>query len=324
MFFPQQKMLALPSTPIFFDVGGVGVSFISHAHGDHAVKSALKVICSSETFELAKQRGYVKKSARIINAVEGANITLLDAGHVFGSKQLLIENGSRFLYTGDLCLSPSLTSGVAQVTECDELLIECTFGSPRFKVPSRLELGQQMAQWTVKNEKQNAISIIGGYSLGKAQEIIAHLNEAGVTPLVPKVIEEVSTCYNSLGHKLKFISLETQEGQEQLNRSFTAVMPLSKVNLELGYALTQGYGRSVKLAVCSGWTVEYVKPGITGFALSDHADFNELTQFVQDTEAKKVYCTYGFEEEFARSLQRKGIDAVSLKKVSKKDNQQLL
>ncbi len=317
-------MLSL-STPIFLDVPGNGTSFISHAHADHAVKSASKIICSPETLALSRCRGYVKKNVEVVESVEGAKLTLLDAGHVFGSKQILIETTSKFLYTGDLRPSSSLTSGNAQVAECDELLIECTFGLPRYVFPSRMQVGGQMAAWAVGNEKRGAITIIGGYALGKAQEIIAHLNEAGIVPLVPKVIEEVTTCYNSLGQRLKFISLESQEGQAQLSHAgFTAVMPLSKVNLNLGYALREGYNKEVRLATCSGWNVDYSKPGITGFALSDHADFNELTTFVAQTGAKKVYTTYGYCDEFAASLRRKGIDAVSLNQLNAKDGQQIL
>lgn len=325
MFSPAERKIAL-STPIFLDVGGDGTSFISHAHSDHVVKSALKIICSPETLALSKCRNYVKKTAEVVdvNEVNGGKVTLLDAGHVFGSKQILIENGTKFLYTGDLRCSPSLTAGQAEVTQCDELLVECTFGLPRYVFPSRMEVGQQMAKWCQNNEKNGAISVIGGYALGKAQEVIAHLNKTGITPLVPKVVADVSSCYNSLGQKLEFIPLESQEGQECLRGGFTVVMPLSKVNLDLGYALREGYGRDVRLAICSGWTVDYRKPGITGFALSDHADFNELASFVEQTGAKKVYCVYGYCDEFAASLRRNGIDAVSLNSLKHKGGQQLL
>lgn len=326
MFLPAERKIAL-STPIFLDVGGKGISFISHSHSDHVVKSAEKIICSPETFALSKCRNDVKKTAEVVNhlnEVEGAKITLFDAGHVLGSKQILAENSSRFLYTGDIRCSPSLTAGQAEVTQADELLVECTFGLPRYVFPSRMGVGQQMAKWAKNNEKNGAISVIGGYALGKAQEVIAHLNEAGIVPLVPKVVADVTQCYNALGQNLKFIPLESQEGQENLRGGFTVVMPLSKVTLDLGYALKSGYGRDVRLAVCSGWTVDYRKPGIMGFALSDHADFNELMQFVQDTGAKKVYCTYGSCDEFAASLRRKGIDAVSLTALKQKSGQQLL
>ncbi len=328
MFFPANRKVELEPTPIFLDVKGEGTTFISHAHSDHAVKSAHTVISTPETMSLLRCRNYVKKSVQHVShgQIAGAKVTLLNAGHIFGSSQIKIEkNDSTFLYTGDLALSESLTAGSAELTQCDELLIECTFGLPRYVFQPRMEVGQQVGQWALKNEKRGAISIVGGYSLGKAQEVIAHLNEAGITPVVPTQIANVSKCYNDHGAKLNFVDLATHEGQSCLKGGFTAVFPLNEVSTDLGYVLRQGYSRDVRLAHCSGWCLSYSSPGITGFPLSDHADFNDLTKFVEYSGAKKVHCVYGSSQEFAASLRRKGIDASAIVQPSKKtDGQSLL
>ncbi len=311
-------MLSL-ETPLYLEAKGNGNTFISHAHSDHVVRSASKVLCSEETFALLKCRRYVKKT---VEKIDVNGVKLLPAGHVLGSCQLLAEREHSFLYTGDFRPSPSLTSKAAQQVNCDELLVECTFGLPRYSFPTRVEVGQEIAKWASQNEKRGEISVIGGYSLGKAQEITAHLNEVGIATLVPEPIEQISKVYNSFGVKLDFISIKSSEGQEQLKKGFTAVFPLNKATLELKYILKQGYSREVRLAHCSGWTVDYKKLGIEGFPLSDHCNFNELLAFVKNTEAEKVYCVYGYANEFASILRHEGIDAVSLKEVSK--NQQLL
>ncbi|MBI4406710.1 hypothetical protein HY571_02245 [Candidatus Micrarchaeota archaeon] len=305
--------------PLFLDSKGDGTSFVSHAHSDHVVKSAKKILCSSKTFALLKCRKYVK-NADHVEKIQGCKSKLLNAGHVFGSSQLLVENGHSFLYTGDIRPSPSLTAGQAEPVACDELLVECTFGLPRYVFPTRIEVGQQVALWAGQNEKRGAISVIGGYSLGKAQEVIAHLNEAGISPLVPKVIADICRVYNFFGCRLDYV--EINEANDLLSGAFTAVMPLAKVTPALGFALRQGYGREVGLAHCSGWTVDYSKQGVKGFPLSDHADFNELVEFVEATHAKKVYCVYGFANEFAAFLCNNGINAVSLKEIPK--NQRVL
>ena len=47
--------------------------------------------------------------------------------------------------------------------------------------------------------------------------------------------------------------------------------------------------------------------------MSDHCDYSELLRMVRQSGAETVYTTHGFEEEFARDLQKKlGIDAVPL------------
>jgi len=49
----------------------------------------------------------------------------------------------------------------------------------------------------------------------------------------------------------------------------------------------------------------------TGFVLSDHADFYELTQAVQATEAQHVICTHGYTDIYSRFLNSKGIYATT-------------
>ncbi|MFH0713903.1 MAG: hypothetical protein V1722_04660 [Candidatus Micrarchaeota archaeon] len=311
MFNPSSHSVSLGSASLFLDVKGkAGVTFVSHGHADHAVKSASQLLCSKETMALLKVRKYAKAETQRIDVIaDEAKVSLHNAGHVLGSRQVLVENGARFLYTGDLGVSESLTAGAVAVPQCDELLVDCTFGAPRYVFPSRVEVGGEVAKWTLANERKGIISIIGGYSLGKAQEIIAHLNEAGITPVVPKVIAEVSQVYNEHGCKLQFVSTETQEGQSCLTGGFTAVFPLNLVKHNLGYAVREGYCREVRLAHCSGWTLDYRRPGIAGFPLSDHCDFEDLLNFVERTGAKKVHCTASHASEFALALQRKGIDA---------------
>ncbi len=309
MFDAVTRRVHLPPVSISLDVKGGDVAFISHAHSDHAVRSAEKLICSRETLALLKCRKYSRKTAGVVY-LDG--VKLLDAGHVYGSKQILIENGHKFLYTGDLRPSPSLTAGQAEVVQCDELFIEATYGSPRYVFPNRIEVGQQIAKWAKQNEARGEITVIGGYSLGKAQEVIAHLNESGIAPLVSNAIVEVSNCYNSLGCKLDFLPIDSEEGKSYLKGGFTAVLPLSHVTPELSHALKIGYNRNVNLGACTGWSINGTSRGIVGFPLSDHADFNELIHFVEGTGAKKVYCAYGFSAEFAVALRRKGIDAVAI------------
>ena len=107
MFSPAERKLTLPSCELFLDVKGSGTTFVSHAHADHAVKSASTLICSPETLALLKCRNYFGKKTQVTSSIEGVGVSLHEAGHVFGSKQILVENGHKFLYTGDFRTSPS-------------------------------------------------------------------------------------------------------------------------------------------------------------------------------------------------------------------------
>ena len=49
------------------------------------------------------------------------------------------------------------------------------------------------------------------------------------------------------------------------------------------------------------------------FPLSDHADYDELLEYVRMTGAKTVWTHHGFVEEFARDLRRLGYQAEPLR-----------
>jgi putative mRNA 3-end processing factor len=49
-----------------------------------------------------------------------------------------------------------------------------------------------------------------------------------------------------------------------------------------------------------------------GFVLSDHADWPELLQTVQETEASRVLVTHGSSETLSRYLKERGVDAAPL------------
>ena len=50
-----------------------------------------------------------------------------------------------------------------------------------------------------------------------------------------------------------------------------------------------------------------------GFALSDHADWNELNETVRATGAEKIFVTHGYTEQFSQWLNEKGLSAEIVK-----------
>src|SRR5579862_1648501 len=85
----------------------VKTAVISHAHADHAVPGNSEVYCTEATSVLMQQR-YRKNAAKVFNIaffdkpfmVGDVKITLVPAGHMLGSAQLLMEyQGVKYLYT---------------------------------------------------------------------------------------------------------------------------------------------------------------------------------------------------------------------------------
>jgi predicted metal-dependent RNase len=61
---------------------------------------------------------------------------LLAAGHIFGSAQFfLFTQGETLLYTGDFKLRPSKSAEPAEWRQADTLIMETTFGLPRYRFP---------------------------------------------------------------------------------------------------------------------------------------------------------------------------------------------
>ena len=72
------------------------------------------------------------------NHVESLDgFSLIDSGHVLGSKGLLFDD---IFYTGDICTRDRGFLKAAEIPSCKTLITECTFGLPEFKFPKMNEI----------------------------------------------------------------------------------------------------------------------------------------------------------------------------------------
>ncbi len=246
----------------------------------------------------------------------GISFDLLESGHVLGSRQLkAITEEKSFVYTGDLNVNGTIINPPAEVpTDVDELLIESTFAKPTYSFLDATEVAQQISNWVNSNLASGHNIVLGGYSLGKSQELIKILNDYNnICPVVNDSISRISQEYVAEGVKLDFINSNTQEGHDALSKQFVAVLPQNQVNLTLKKKLTEFYKRSVKIAIATGWASSMKFSNYDeAFALSSHSDFKSLLQYVQEVNPKKIYCNHGFSTEFANYLRRMNYDAISV------------
>lgn len=279
--------------------------FVSHAHSDHI--SALKnpdnrVIASPETLALA---GFGSKP---VESLDGLKLSLLPSGHMLGSSQLRVEcDGKAFTYTGDFKLGKSLTCKEAEVQETDELMIEGTFGDPSYSFPEREEAYAQIAEFASRRYNEGHIVILGGYSLGKAQELVAVVNKyCGLKPITQGKIARACKIYSEFGFPLSFAEIGAPEAEELMRSNFVAVLPFHQVNFELAVKLSKQYKRSVYTAVATGWAGRMRLPVDKAFPLSDHADFKNILEYVERARPKRIHCCHGNEERLSHELQKRG------------------
>ena len=76
-----------------------------------------------------------------VESIDG--FSLIDSGHVLGSKGLLFDD---IFYTGDICTRDRGFLKAAKIPSCKTLITECTFGLPEFTFPPMDEIQNQVNQ----------------------------------------------------------------------------------------------------------------------------------------------------------------------------------
>ncbi|RYG53152.1 DNA ligase, partial [bacterium] len=158
------------------------VAFVTHAHADHMKKHG-HVYASPPTAAMMRARGALKTRFHTLAwgepvAWNGAQVSLYPAGHVLGSSQILVEgrDGERLLYSGDFKLRESRSSETIEVPQADVVVMETTFGRPRYEFPELDNVMEQIRSWCRDVIAQKRTPVLFCYSLGKGQEVLAGLH----------------------------------------------------------------------------------------------------------------------------------------------------
>jgi len=163
--------------------------FVSHAHSDH-IGLHREVILSEVTARLMQARLSGQRLEQILAFREPKTfvtdglpykITLLPAGHIFGSAMAWIEaEGHTLLYTGDFKLRHSLSAEPCEPRPADILIMETTYGRPVYRFPPTAEVLNGVVQFCREALDNDEIPVLLGYSLGKSQELLRGLSNAGL------------------------------------------------------------------------------------------------------------------------------------------------
>ncbi len=286
---------------IALDSGKGDYSFISHAHADHlnGLKKQNNFIASEETHALAELDGGLKH-------LEGTK--LINAGHILGARQLVLEHeGQKTVYTGDISIKPNIFGMSAEIPQCDRLIMESTYANPEYKFPDNFEIYESLSKWVKENDRNNIL--IGAYEMGKAQEIVKVLNEyCGLAPVVPEKAEKICKVYERFGIKLDRAVVGSDEAEELMERRFVAIVPMRHAKRYFANNLACAFGRETLVAVATGWALKYRFNADAAFPLSDHADFNDLVHYAENTGAKEIEFFEGDGSKLVAALKNKIIN----------------
>jgi ATP-dependent DNA ligase I len=305
VFLPQQNLWLDPWEAKDF-------AFVSHAHSDH-IAPHRQIIVSERTARLMQARLPGKRKEIILpfgreKDVRGMQVTLFPAGHIFGSAQFFLrtENDS-LLYTGDFKLRRGQSAEPAEWTAASTLIMETTYGIPRYRLPPTEEVIAQIVAFCRDAIENDEVPVLLGYSLGKAQEILCALAGADLTPMLHGSVYQMTRIYEQYGQKFcHYLRYHPNDlGGKVL------ICPPSANRSRMLEKIPRK-----RVAMISGWAVEpnaiYRYQVDAAFPLSDHADYDDLLRYVELVGPKRVFTLHGFAAQFARDLRARGIEAWAL------------
>jgi putative mRNA 3-end processing factor len=275
---------------------------ITHGHSDHARAGHDAVLATAETIDLMRLR-YGADFAGSTQAVRyGETVTLGDvkvtlhpAGHVLGSAQITLEaNGLRIVASGDYKTVADSTCAPFEGLSCDVFITEATFALPVFRHGDPdAEIARLLHSVALFPERAH---LVGAYSLGKAQRVIALLRQAGYDkPIYLHGSMEKITRY--------YQSREIELGRVELARNATKAELAGCIALCPPSVLHEPWSRRFPDALtcfASGWMRVRARARQhrveLPLVISDHADWEGLTTTILGTGAAEVWVTHGQED----------------------------
>jgi putative mRNA 3-end processing factor len=293
----------------------VDKAVITHGHSDHARPGHGAVLATQETLDLMRLR-YGENFAGSTQAIRygdvltlgGARVSFHPAGHVLGSAQVAVEcGGVRVVASGDYKDVADPTCAPFELVPCDVFITEATFGLPVFRHPDpEHEIAKLLQSVALFPERAH---LVGVYSLGKAQRVIALIRQAGYTaPLyLHGALETITRYYESRGLAFRELRLARDATKAELAAAI-ALCPPSALN-----ELWSRRFPDPVTSFASGWMRVRARARQRGVALplviSDHADWDGLTATIAATGASEVWVTHGQEDALVHWCGTRGLRA---------------
>jgi putative mRNA 3-end processing factor len=291
----------------------VDKAVITHAHSDHARVGSEHYLCHHLTEPLLKLRlGDVHVDSvewGHTTNINGVKLSLHPAGHIIGSSQVRIEyNGETWVFSGDYKTEDDGISGAFEPVQCNTFISESTFGLPIYNWQPQAKIFNSIKEWIKESQNNGKVPVVIGYSLGKAQRILKCIAEVTDNIYAHGAIWNTQQALLAAGFPQPAVKRVNPDTPKTEFRNAVIIAPPSAD----GTPWMKRFA-PYSVGVCSGWM--QVRGNVrrrnadAGFALSDHADWNGLTQAVRATGAGKVFVTHGFQAAFSRWLKEQGIES---------------
>lgn len=309
--------LYCPKADVYLDPWRpVNRAILSHGHADHARWGSSSYLCTPTAAPVIKYRlGDIMLETlpfgeeKLIN---GVSFSFHPAGHILGSAQIKVSyKGEIVVFSGDYKTANDGFSEAFEPVKCHTFITESTFGLPVYHWQDQKGVFNEMEQWCKNNRNNGHLSILYGYSLGKAQRILQGLPESVGPIFTHSTIEAVLHVMRNQGVSLK----NTVPVNEHLSRADL----LSGVIIAPPAVQNSNWLKKfepIRNGVVSGWMAlrgaRRRRNADKGFVLSDHADWEGLNEAISLTGAENVLVTHGYTDILSKWLIDKGLNAYPL------------
>ena len=293
-------------------------SFVTHAHSDHIARHR-EVVCTGPTALFLRERLGRRKEEHVLPFGQTEQLTLdctatlHPAGHILGSAQVLLahEEHGTLLYTGDFKLRPGLAAELCAAPRADLLIMETTFGLPKYVFPPAEEVAAQLVAFCREALAAQTTPVLLAYTLGKTQELLQILGQAGLPVMLHPQAARLTALYEQSGMRFAPYGV------------FDAVQHLGHVVISPPHDQLLHQIHPRRTAVVTGWALDssakYRYGCDAAFPLSDHAGYDDLLTFVEQVQPQRVLTLHGFAREFATTLRARGIEAWAIGRENQMD-----
>ncbi|MEX6505420.1 ligase-associated DNA damage response exonuclease [Jiella sp. M17.18] len=325
---PAPEGLYCPPGDFYIDpVRPVERALVTHGHADHARRGNARVMATRETLAIMALRYGEDFCAERQEAALGETVRIGDvtvsfhpAGHVLGSAQIAVEwQGLRIVASGDYKRRADPTCRGFEPVPCHVFITEATFALPVFRHP---QTGEEVEKLLASvRQFPERTHLVGAYALGKAQRVIKELRDAGYDdPIyIHGALKKLCDFYQSEGIDLGDLRPATiEKGGKGDFAGAIVVGPPS--------AFADRWARRFPDPVAcfaSGWMRVRQRARQRGVELpliiSDHCDWDELVDTIDEIRPEEVWVTHGREEALVRWCELSQIRARPLHLVGYED-----
>ena len=317
----RDPVLTFTERGIFCPAGGFHIdpwrpvdrALLTHGHADHARPGSGHYLATEQAAPVIRHRlgDIALETIRFgeTRSIGDARVSFHPAGHIPGSAQIRVEVGGEvWVVAGDYKIVSDGFSEPFEPVACHSFITESTFGLPVFKWADQADVARDLNAWWAGNAADGLTTILGAYSLGKAQRLMTLLDTRTGPILTHGAVEATNALLRTQGYAIPASTQITPDTRIRDHPGALVIAPPAALGTpwarKLGPAST---------GFASGWMrlrgVRRRRAADRGFVISDHADWNGLLSAISATGAENIYVTHGYTEIFARALNEMGWNA---------------